>query len=123
VHAFRAERCARPPTDPERATITYRLARLYYDANAFRTAVVLFDEVARDPLAGEVGPYAAQLALDALNVRLRQVDGDARTDCLQRFGASVDAYAARYCAPPIQDEDLCAILEQLRQQVGTALAQ
>lgn len=119
VDALRSERCARAADEPDRALVTYRLARLHYEAHQWPEAYFLFDEVALDPHGAEVATYAASLALDSLNLQLRAATGDAHDDCLARFGPTVARYAAHFCAPSVTDEGLCDVLGRLAEQLET----
>jgi hypothetical protein len=49
------------------ANIKYRRARIYYEANMFAEAAVLFKDLATNHASNEVGVYAANLYLDCLN--------------------------------------------------------
>lgn len=117
VDALRADRCALPVGDAERAASTYRLARLYYEANQLSPAAWLFDEVALDPSAGELAVFAANLSLDSLNIRLTRSSGAAHEDCFVQLRSAVDRYDAHLCGGPIDDEELCHVLEVLSSQL------
>lgn len=115
---LRAYRCTRAADDPERAPATYRLAQIYYEADQWPPAYFLFDEVAMDPHAEDLATYAANLALDSLNLQLQRSAGAAREDCIARFGPAVARYHARFCEPSVADAELCDVLERLAAQIA-----
>lgn len=118
VSELRADRCALATGDPERARSTYWLARVHYEANHFGPAALLFDEVALDPQSGELAIYAANLALDSLDLALRGTEGATREDCLTRFATAVSRYHAHLCGASTDDEELCRTLATLTAQLA-----
>lgn len=67
ARTFRAFACAAPDHE-ELPIVLYRWARLYYEANQFEQASVLFGRVALQHARSDVSEYAANLYLDSLNV-------------------------------------------------------
>jgi tetratricopeptide (TPR) repeat protein len=101
------------------ATIKYRRARIYYEANRFEEAAVLFRDIAFNHKESELSEYAANLYLDCLNIMGTQVDPP-RVACVQELGASIDPMAASFCGTEQLEEehpDLCGTLGNLQCQV------
>ncbi len=101
------------------ATIKYRRARIYYEANRFEEAAVLFKDIAFNHKESELSEYAANLYLDCLNIMGTQLD-QPRVACVQELGATIDPMAASFCGTDqLADEhpDLCGTLSTLQCQV------
>lgn len=101
------------------ATIKYRRARIYYEANRFEEAAVLFRDIAFNHKDSELSEYAANLYLDCLNVLGTQL-AEPRVACLQELSASIDPMSASYCGTAQlaeQHPDLCGTLSTLQCQV------
>ncbi|MGB5810591.1 MAG: tetratricopeptide repeat protein [Polyangiales bacterium] len=101
------------------ATIKYRRARIYYEANRFEEAAVLFRDIAFNHKDSELSEYAANLYLDCLNILGTQLD-EPRVACVQELGATIDPMAASFCGnEQLADEhpDLCGTLSTLQCQV------
>ncbi len=101
------------------ATIKYRRARIYYEANRFEEAAVLFRDIAFNHKDSELSEYAANLYLDCLNVLGTQID-EPRVACVQELSASIDPMSASFCGTAqLADEhpDLCGTLGTLQCQV------
>ena len=101
------------------STIKYRRARIYYEANRFEEAAVLFRDVAFNHKDSELAEYAANLYLDCLNVLGTQL-AQPRVACVQELGAAIDPMAASFCGTEqLADEhpDLCGTLGNLQCQV------
>jgi len=101
------------------ATIKYRRARIYYEANRFEEAAVLFRDVAFNHKDSELSEYAANLYLDCLNILGTQLE-QPRVACLQELGASIDPMSASFCGTEQLAEehpDLCGTLSTLQCQV------
>ncbi len=96
VAAFRRYRCALPDAD-DLATVTYREARVFFDAGQLEEAAVRFGEVARRFPESDVGHFAANLHLDALNeIGERH---EAREDaCVSVIASSLRPYHRAYCS-------------------------
>ncbi len=105
-------------TETDRRSSRYAIARLYHQANQVNVAAPLFMAIARDVPAGELRTYAAQLALDSLNVRFsRQLhDSAAQNECTQLFVAWADESRAQFCSVPSTNQELCEMLSQLLSQ-------
>ncbi len=101
------------------ATIKYRRARIYYEANRFEEAAVLFRDIAFNHKDSELSEYAANLYLDCLNILGTQLE-QPRVACLQELGASIDPMSASFCGTEQLAEehpDLCGTLSTLQCQV------
>jgi len=101
------------------ATIKYRRARIYYEANRFEEAAVLFRDIAFNHKDSELAEYAANLYLDCLNVLGTQV-AEPRVACVQELGTVIDPMSSAYCGTEtLADEnpDLCGTLSTLQCQV------
>jgi len=101
------------------ATIKYRRARIYYEANRFEEAAVLFRDIAFNHKDSELSEYAANLYLDCLNIMGTQLE-EPRVACIQELGANIDPMAASFCGTDqLADEhpDLCGTLSTLQCQV------
>ena len=101
------------------ATIKYRRARIYYEANRFEEAAVLFRDIAFNHKESELSEYAANLYLDCLNILGTQL-GEPRVACVQELSAQIDPMAASFCGTEQladQHPDLCGTLGTLQCQV------
>jgi tetratricopeptide (TPR) repeat protein len=101
------------------STIKYRRARIYYEANRFEEAAVLFRDIAFNHKDSELSEYAANLYLDCLNVLGTQI-AQPRVACVQELGAAIDPMSASFCGTEmLADEhpDLCGTLGNLQCQV------
>lgn len=101
------------------ATIKYRRARIYYEANRFEEAAVLFRDIAFNHKDSELAEYAANLYLDCLNVLGTQIP-EPRVACVQELSASIDPMSASFCGTEQLTEehpDLCGTLGTLQCQV------
>ena len=101
------------------ATIKYRRARIYYEANRFEEAAVLFRDIAFNHKDSELAEYAANLYLDCLNVLGTQIN-EPRVACIQELGSVIDPMSASYCGTEMLSEenpDLCGTLGTLQCQV------
>ena len=101
------------------STIKYRRARIYYEANRFEEAAVLFRDIAFNHKDSELAEYAANLYLDCLNVLGTQIQ-EPRIACVQELSASIDPMSASYCGTEQlmeQHPDLCGTLGGLQCQV------
>ncbi|MBW1904557.1 MAG: tetratricopeptide repeat protein [Deltaproteobacteria bacterium] len=101
------------------STIKYRRARIYYEANRFEEAAVLFRDIAFNHKDSELAEYAANLYLDCLNVLGTQI-AEPRVACVHELSASIDPMSASFCGTEqLADEhpDLCGSLGNLQCQV------
>jgi tetratricopeptide (TPR) repeat protein len=101
------------------STIKYRRARIYYEANRFEEAAVLFRDIAFNHKDSELSEYAANLYLDCLNVLGTQIP-EPRVACVQELSAAIDPMSASFCGTEqLADEhpDLCGTLGNLQCQV------
>lgn len=113
------------PASPRRLEAAYWRARVYYQAQRYGEASVLFREVARDaPADGatdDLGRYAADLGLDSLNV-LASASPEARAPCVRVMADDVARYRERYCVSPARaaDEEFCERMARLAEAVARA---
>jgi tetratricopeptide (TPR) repeat protein len=101
------------------ATIKYRRARIYYEANRFEEAAVLFRDIAFNHKDSELAEYAANLYLDCLNILGTQI-AEPRVACVQELSTSIDPMSASFCGTEQLTEehpDLCGTLSTLQCQV------
>lgn len=101
------------------ATIKYRRARIYYEANRFEEAAVLFRDIANNHKDSELAEYAANLYLDCLNVLGTQLE-EPRVACVQELSGAIDPMSASFCGTEQLAEahpDLCGTLSTLQCQV------
>ena len=101
------------------STIKYRRARIYYEANRFEEAAVLFRDIAFNHKDSELSEYAANLYLDCLNVLGTQISPP-RVACIQELSAAIDPMSASFCGTDMLTEehpDLCGTLGSLQCQV------
>ncbi|MGD8318745.1 MAG: tetratricopeptide repeat protein, partial [Myxococcales bacterium] len=101
------------------ATIKYRRARIYYEANRFEEAAVLFRDIAFNHKDSDLAEYAANLYLDCLNVLGTQI-AEPRVACVHELSASIDPMSASFCGTEQLSEehpDLCGTLGTLQCQV------
>ena len=115
LHAFQRYVCFVPDGD-DLVTVKYRRARIYYEANRYQEASLLFKDIAWNHRDSELAVYAANLYLDSLNVMGSQMEPK-RTECIQEIGSSIDPLWGFYCdteAAYDQHQELCQVLEQLR---------
>lgn len=116
VRAFQRYLCT-VSADGERATVQYRLGRVYYEARHFEEASVAFRAVALEHAESELGPIAANLHLDALNAIYRR---EGRESCVTSLRADVGPFRDLYCATPEASDthtDLCPVLAELECEV------
>ncbi len=104
------------PDSKDLATIKYRRARIYYEANRFEEAAALFRDVVDNHGNSELAVYAANLYLDSLN--MLGVREPAREEaCLGTLVASMDPLWSGFCEATQErsaNAELCDIVEQLR---------
>ncbi|MBI2893064.1 MAG: hypothetical protein HYY06_05895 [Deltaproteobacteria bacterium] len=110
VHALR---CAASGAD--RARLTYGEARLHYQHHHWDDAALLFEEVAGEPAVPvELLGFAADLALDTLNILLSRVHRSDR-DCQARMQSMITLVQPRLCPGP--DEERCGRLTLIETQL------
>ncbi len=113
AHAFQRYLCTAPDGE-DRATVQYRLARIYYEARHFEEASVAFRAVAMEHADDPLGEIAANLHLDALNAIFRR---DGRASCVTDLRSDLAPIAGLYCATPTaatEHPDLCPTIDQLQ---------
>ena len=105
------------PNSEDLPTMKYRRARIYYEANRYEEAAVMFKDIAYNHKDSELSEYAANLYLDSLNVLASLREGDLRPQCYDQMAVNVPELHALYCASDAaksEHEGLCGPLEQLR---------
>jgi tetratricopeptide (TPR) repeat protein len=115
LNAFQRYVCFVPDSD-DLAQIKYRRARIYYEANHFQEAAVLFKDIAWNHRDSEMSEFAANLYLDSLNVMGSEMEPN-RVECLNELETSIDPLTEFYCATQqAQDDhpDLCGVLLTLK---------
>lgn len=114
LNAFRRYVCFVDDSE-DLPTIKYRQARIYYEANQYEEAAVLFKDIAYNHRDTELAEYAANLYLDSLNVLGSQREPN-RPECLQEIESSIDPMQGFYCGPGQADQhpDLCGVLTTLK---------
>ncbi len=98
----------------ELPVVLYRRARIYYEANQFERAALLFRRVALEFPDSEVAAYAANLHLDSLNV-LAQRRG--RQACYAVLSDSLNALTPPLCGSDearAAHSDFCTVSEHIR---------
>ncbi len=115
LKAFQRYVCFVPDSD-DLPQIKYRRARIYYEANHYQEAAVLFKDIAWNHRDHELAEYAANLYLDSLNVMGSQLEPN-RTECLNDLEEAIDPLNGFYCSSAdARDEhpDLCGVLTTLK---------
>lgn len=105
------------PDSTDLAQMKYRRARIYYEANRYEEASVIFKDIAYNHKDSELAEYAANLYLDSLNVLASMRENDVRPQCYDEMATSVPQIHDLYCATPAakaEHDGLCNPLEQLR---------
>ncbi|MGE0787620.1 MAG: tol-pal system YbgF family protein [Sandaracinaceae bacterium] len=84
-------------THEELPIVLYRWARLYYEANQFERAAVLFERIATHHATSEVALYAANLWLDSVGVLLER---RGNRSCATELASALDPLERGFCADP-----------------------
>ncbi len=98
----------------ERPQVKYRRARIYYEANHFEEAAVIFRDIAFNHPQHELAEFAANLYLDSLNAISRR---DGRVSCVTEIKNNIEPMFQLYCNTQANLDahaDLCGVLQQLR---------
>ncbi|MBN2672290.1 MAG: tetratricopeptide repeat protein [Deltaproteobacteria bacterium] len=101
---------------PDLANIKYRRARIYYEANMFQEAAVLFKDIAMNHSEDEIGVYAANLYLDSLNA-LGSMVKTPIDSCYDDLAAVVDVFIDSSKAPGVnlmKDEQFASQIKALK---------
>ncbi|MCP4675757.1 MAG: hypothetical protein GY854_09675, partial [Deltaproteobacteria bacterium] len=96
--------------------IKYRRARIYYEANRFEEAAVLFKEIAVSHSDADLGVFAANLYLDCLNA-LGSMIATPRPGCYDDLAAVVDLFIDTSKTPGknlMKDEEFAAQIKALK---------
>ncbi len=124
IDAFQRYLCAHPGAG-DGVAVQYRLARFYYEANHDQDAALRFEQIAREHPDHELGIFAANLWLDALNLMATRLEPP-RPVCRTDLENAIEPLQAGYCAEPAQrerNESLCPVLDRLECQVGRRRAE
>lgn len=117
LNAFRRFVCFVRDSE-ELPQVKYRRARIYYEANHFEEASVLFRDIAMNHPQHELAEFAANLYLDALNsIYMRD---HARAECVTEIKNNIEPLSGLYCGTAQARDghpDLCQVLDRLRCQV------
>lgn len=105
------ERCL---SSPEPIPCAYAIGKKYFDAHHFELAGPIFERIALDPNAGPAGPYAAEYALECLNVLATRA-APPRPVCIDELQSIVPRLQGRFCAPeqPVSEEVICPLLDMV----------
>ena len=96
------------------AECRYSIGRTYYEAHRYDRAGAIFLAVAHDPGSGDLAPYAAQLALDCLDV-VGSRSATPRTQCFDDMAVEVPRMRRELCASgPSKNPDLCELLDRIQ---------
>ncbi len=115
ANAFRRYMCFVQDSE-DLPTIKYRRARIYYEANRFEEAALLFKDIAWNHRDSELSVYAANLYLDSLNVLGSKIEPN-RTQCIMEIKEGIEPLWGFYCDSESSydsHQELCEVLEQLR---------
>ncbi len=96
--------------------IKYRRARIYYEANRFEEAAVLFKDIATNHSDSEVAVFAANLYLDCLNA-LGSMQEVNRPGCYDSLAEVVDVFIDTKAAPGrnlMKDEEFASQIKGLK---------
>jgi tetratricopeptide (TPR) repeat protein len=97
-------------------TIKYRRARIYYEANHFEEAAVLFKDVAWNHRDSELAEYAANLYLDSL-ILMAEKGKPKRVGCFSTVEETLDPLEKWFCVSKTdqaEHEVLCNRTRELR---------
>jgi len=95
INAFKRFICFVQDSE-ELPTVKYRLARIFYEANHYEEAAILFKDIAWNHRTTELAEYAANLYLDSLNV-LGTNSTPARPACFDTLETDVEGLKGMYC--------------------------
>lgn len=112
LRAFSNYVCVATPSSERLPQIKYRRARIYYEANQFEEAALLFQDIAYNHRDTEYAEPAANLLLDSLNVLGAQRQPPV-PECITDFGNNLAPLGALYCATPeasARNPDLCRVI-------------
>jgi hypothetical protein len=96
--------------------IKYRRARIYYEANMFEEAAILFKDIAVNHSDSEVGIFAANLYLDCLNALGSMLEVD-RPACYDNLADAVDIFIDTKKTPGknlMKDEEFASQIKGLK---------
>jgi hypothetical protein len=96
--------------------IKYRRARIYYEANMFEQAAILFKDIAVHHSESEVGIFAANLYLDCLNALGSMLEVE-RPACYDDLAEAVDIFIDTKKAPGqnlMKDEEFASQIKGLK---------
>jgi tetratricopeptide (TPR) repeat protein len=101
--------------------IAYRRARLYFGANRFQEAAVLFRDIATRGAEAPVGVYAMQLYLESINVLGTQ----GAAACYDDMARDVPVFLGLYCKDGREkaNADACGILDRIQRDIERLAAE
>ena len=107
----------RMPAGPRR---DYALARVYYEAHEWVDAAKALRAIAMRQVDSDVGLYAAELYLDALDT----LGGPAhRRACFDDMQRDLPVLAEKYCTSATRDESTCRTFARMSTDVSRMLAE
>lgn len=101
------------PDSADLPQVQYRRARVYYEANRFEEAAILFRAVAFEHPEHELATFASNLYLDSVNGLLQR---DQRSSCRAVIADSLGPLRERQCASPWALDahgELCTVIDGL----------
>lgn len=115
LNAFQRYVCFVPNSN-ELPTVKYRRARIFYEANHFEEAALLFRDIAWKHRESDLAVYAANLYLDSINALTRRAS-NTQLACVGELSAALNPLWGFYCESPTafsQHGELCKVVQQLR---------
>jgi tetratricopeptide (TPR) repeat protein len=97
----------------ELPTIKYRRARIYYEANRFEEASLLFKDIALNHSDTELGVFAANLYLDSLNVLATKAEPK-KPQCIDEMQKVLDPFGKLYCKTAALAEENSELCDPIR---------
>ncbi|MCP4604297.1 MAG: tetratricopeptide repeat protein [Proteobacteria bacterium] len=97
--------------------IKYRRARIYYEANKFEEAAVLFKDIAVNHSTDELGVFAANLYLDCLNALGSMLGDKSNPACYDDLAEIVDIFIDKSKMPGqslMKDEEFAGQIKSLK---------
>jgi hypothetical protein len=94
--------------------VSYELGRTYFETQHWEEAAAIFHVVAMEK--ADVSEYAAQLALESMNVLASQLH---RAECSEELGPRVTLYRQHLCgSPPIGSSETCTTLTKIEAEIA-----
>lgn len=110
-------------TNEDAMRVANQWARHLYDANHYERAAVIYDAIVRAWPDSDLAPYAAQLALDSINIRLVHSEGSG--GCFELLGHYLADYLRILCTSALrpQNRESCDMLDRLACDVQRSQAE